>query len=490
MTNRVWFRRSLRVRVPATVVSVFAISLAVAVFVGYELLLQDGRRDADVVLAREEERFARSLTELLEEVELDQPDLEPDAALRRAVRRYLQLNPSTDSYLTIVTFRDGTQLAAANGPPELELLLDDGGIPQGALNRRETLSTPVGEIRTTSVPVAIDGERVARLAVVIPLAPVRTEALEAAGLIAVAAGLALLVGGALLGVSLWRSLAPLGALADAARGTEPGSLGARVEAPATDDEVGVLSREFNRMLERLERASAQQHEFMATVGHELRTPITIARGHLELLRTSDPSDADHDDTVAIVSDELTRMSRLVEDLMAIARAEMTDFVRPRRMDLVAWFEDLELRVAGTDAGRATRIVPPPPVEVTVDPDRLAQAVLNLVDNAHLHTPDGTSVRVYAEKQGSWLILAVDDDGTGIAPEVVNDVFAPFVTAGTAPGSLGLGLAVVRAVVEAHGGRVTVTSSPTGSSFRLWLPLQDAASNEATAELPTTVPGDV
>ncbi len=475
--------RSLRVRVLATAMAIFAISLALAAFLAYELLLQDGRRDADVVLAREEERFERSMRELLSEAQEDAPEREPVDSLRAAVRRYLELNPSTESYWTIITFEDGQRLAAANGPPQLEPLfheVDGQALPQGELNARETLSTSAGDVRNVSVPVLLEGEQVATLQIVAPMDPVRAEAVEAATLVGAAAGLALLVGGVLLGLSLWRSLAPLETLAAAARSTELQALDTRVDEPDTGDEVGVLAREFNTMLARLEAASIQQREFMASVGHELRTPITIARGHLELLHTLDRDDDAFADTVAILRDELGRMGRMVEDLMAIARAEMNDLVEPRTVELVGWFEDLELRLAGIGVGREVVVLPPPPVHVEVDPGRLAQAVLNLVLNAVVHTPDGTPVRVSATAGGSSLIVHVADDGPGIPEEIRDDPFRAFARAGEAPGSTGLGLAVVKAVVHAHRGEIGVDTSSTGTRFDLRLPWTGTESGSVDA----------
>jgi two-component system, OmpR family, sensor kinase len=477
--------RSLRFRIPATAVAVFAISLAVASLLAYELLLQDGRRDIDVVIAREQERFEVSMNALLAEARGGEESLSDEEALRSAVRRYLQLNPSTASYWTIVTFADGSRLAAANGPPELEPLYRAGALPSGELNVRETIETDAGDVRTSTVPIVLGDEQAATLQIVSPLAPVAAEAADAAWLVAAAAGLSLLLGGILLTASLWRSLTPLGALAAAARATELRSVGDRVEVPDTDDEVGLLAAEFNTMLDRLDAAAAAQDTFMASIGHELRTPITIARGHLEVLQTLDRDDPDAvRETVAIVQDELTRMGRLVDDLMAIARADMDDFVRPREVELVGWFEELELRLAGTDVGPQVRILPPPPVLVRADPDRLAQAVLNLVTNAHVHTPPGTTVEVTATCEDDHLALAVSDDGPGIPAEIRDRLFEPFVRAGEAPTSTGLGLSVVRAVAEAHGGEVIATSGEAGSRIELRLPWSPAPDEDATTvELP-------
>lgn len=479
---------SLRFRVPATAMFVFAISLGVASILAYELLLEDGRRDIDIVIEREQQRFERSIASLLIEEQADDPSATGREAMETAVRRYLELNPSTDSYWTIVTFDDGRRLAASNGPPELEPLFAARSLPSGSRNVRETVDTgtEAGEIRTSTVPILLEEIEVATLQIAAPLLPVRAEAREAAYLVAAAAGASLLLGGVLLAASLWRSLTPLGALALAARSTELRSLDARVPEPEGHDEVGLLAREFNTMLDRLDRSSAQQREFMASVGHELRTPITIARGHLELLQglgVDEPAAVE--ETAAILQDELHRMGRLVEDLMAIARVEMDDFVRPQALDLVSWFEELELKLSGLPGGR-TIISPPPQLTLMGDPDRLAQAVLNLVNNAHLHTPSGTRVSLRAVEAPDHVAVIVEDDGPGIPKSIRSEMFDPFVRAGEVPSSTGLGLSVVQAVVDAHGGRVRVASSVRGTSMRIELPRSAPPRRPHPAELDDTL----
>ncbi len=483
----------LRIRVPLTAMAVLAVSLAVAAVLAYELLLQDGLRDIDVVLAREEQRFEQSIAALVVEAREDDPAATDLMALEEAVRRYLQLNPSNESYWTVVTFTDGLRLAASNGPPELQDLFATGTLPAGELNQRETIETGAGagEIRVSTVPILLGGEQLAALQIVSPLAPVRAEAGEASLLVAAAAGASLLIGGILLTATLWRALSPLGALAEAARSTELRRLDARVEVPDVNDEVALLAREFNTMLERLEQATAQQQEFLASVGHELRTPITIARGHLELLATVDAGDPDAvRETADIVRDELGRMARLVEDLMAMARTRTPDFVRPRDLDLVAWFEELELKLAGTNGRDRVAVRPPPPVTLWADPDRLAQAVLNLTNNALIHTPDATPITVEAEvdRGAHRLAIRVRDRGPGIDPDILDDVFDPFVRAGDARDSTGLGLAVVQAVVSAHDGTVDVASDRDGTQVTLWLPCPEAEDLET--DIAADVPADV
>jgi two-component system, OmpR family, sensor kinase len=490
--------RSLRVRVPLTAVLVFAVSLAVATLLAYQLLLQASRNDIDVVLDRERERFSTSMSTLLdEEVEAleaeavaaaggDAPPVAVDGieALQRAARRYLQLNPATESYWTIIRTDGSAPLASSNGPDVLEPLFRADRLPEGTLGRRETIPSEVGDIRSSAAPIVLGDEQVGSYQIVAPLAPARAEALTAAGLVAAAAAVSLLIGAALLTTALWRSLSPLQGLASAARSTEFRRLHGRVEVPDTDDEVGILAREFNSMLDRLEVASASQTEFMASISHELRTPITIARGHLEMLRTVGRDDpVALQETVEVVEDELHRMGRLVEDLMAIARANMEGFVRPRELELVAFFEDLELKIAGLKVEQV-RLEPPPPVIIAADPDRLSQAVLNLVTNAHVHTPAGTRIEVRAAERPGEIVVTVEDHGPGIPASIREEVFAPFIRAGDAPNSTGLGLAVVRAVVEAHGGQVELETGPRGTRFHLHLPY-GGGDAEATTLLPAS-----
>jgi two-component system, OmpR family, sensor kinase len=475
--------RSLRVRVPLTAVLVFAVSLAVATLLAYQLLLQASRNDIDVVLDRERERFSTSMSTLLdEEVEAleaeavaaagaDEPPAPVDGieALQHAARRYLELNPATESYWTIIRTDGSPPLASSNGPDVLEPLFRADRLPEGTLGRRETIPSEVGDIRSSAAPIVLGDEQVGSYQIVAPLAPARAEALTAAGLVAAAAAVSLLIGAALLTTALWRSLSPLQGLASAARSTEFRRLHGRVEVPETDDEVGILAREFNSMLDRLELASASQTEFMASISHELRTPITIARGHLEMLRTVGREDpVALQETVEVVEDELHRMGRLVEDLMAIARSNMEGFVRPRELELVAFFEDLELKIAGLKVDQV-RLEPPPPVIIAADPDRLSQAVLNLVTNAHVHTPAGTRIAIRAAERPGEIVVTVEDHGPGIPASIREEVFAPFIRAGDAPNSTGLGLAVVRAVVEAHGGQVELETGPGGTRFHLHLP---------------------
>jgi signal transduction histidine kinase len=235
------------------------------------------------------------------------------------------------------------------------------------------------------------------------------------------------------------------------------------------DDVAELARTFNAMLDRLETAFATQREFLDDAGHELRTPITIVRGHLELLDVSDPADAA--ETRALLLDELDRMSRLVEDLIVLAKAERPDFLQIDLVDIGRLTDDVvdKARALGS---RRWRIEARSSAVVIADRHRLTQALVQLAENAVKFSGPDDEVLVGSSSDGEWVRLWVRDHGPGVPPEHVERIFERFQrTAGAdrTAGS-GLGLAIVRAIAEAHGGRAWAESRPgRGATFQLRIP---------------------
>jgi two-component system OmpR family sensor kinase len=459
----------LSIRVPLIAAIVLAVSLAVAAWLAFALILVTGRDNLDAAMAREQGRVERSLPLLIEEAGGDRDSAPDPQTLRPAAERYFRINPGTDLYITIIRIGD-TVVTADDGPDMAEELRERGAIPEDLVPGRHTFDTPLGEIvsRVAALPVA---EGHASVQIVAPTEPVRAEAFRALRWLGVASIVSLLVAGGLLALVLRRALRPLKALAATAGRAELEDLGLRVPEPERMDEVGVLTREFNRMLDRLEEAAEGQREFMATVSHELRTPVTIASGHIEVLGTlGDSSPEERARTVALVRDELIRMQRLVEDLMAVARSKAEGFIVKRPMRLPAFFDDLRLRLTGLGLGtRRIDVGVAPDLTFEADQERLAQAVLNLVVNADVHAPANTPIEVGARVEGNDLALFVRDEGPGIDPAIRDTMFEPFVVGNGAGGSTGLGLAVVAAVVEAHAGEVEVESHPGATTFTLRLP---------------------
>lgn len=274
-----------------------------------------------------------------------------------------------------------------------------------------------------------------------------------------------------------RVSAPLRRLASVAARVDAGDLEPRMEVSGRrGDELRVLAEAFNQMLDRLADAFASQREFVADASHELRTPLTVIRGQLEVLAASrSPSAEEVRRVEQVVRAEIGRINRLVDDLLLLAQAERTDFLRPETIELDAFVADLWDGISLT-ADRDFELGPVPRGPLRADPDRVAQAVRNLARNAIEHTaPDTGLVRLEVERlAGDRVRFAVIDDGPGIPPAERERVFERFhrTDEGRArsTGGAGLGLAIVRAIAEAHGGYVRARdANGRGARIELVLP---------------------
>ena len=243
-----------------------------------------------------------------------------------------------------------------------------------------------------------------------------------------------------------------------------GNLSERVDVPGRD-ELGRLATRFNTMLAALETSVGAQRRLVADASHELRTPLTAARTNIDLLREGllPAEEARH--ALDEASVELDALTRLVSDLVELARGEE----RKLRIEDVQ-LDDLvasSVERAQSRAPQVTFVTSLSPVLVKADPVLLERAVSNLLDNAVKYSPDGAPIEVSV--RGGEVV--VQDHGPGIAAEDLPRVFDRFYRAAAArskPGS-GLGLAIVREAAEAHGGTATAESSPTGARFKLALP---------------------
>jgi two-component system OmpR family sensor kinase len=270
-------------------------------------------------------------------------------------------------------------------------------------------------------------------------------------------------------VAAGRAIAPLRDLTATARGIDDSDLGTRI--PVTGpDEVAHLTAVLNAMLQRLEVAFSSQREFLDDVGHELRTPITIVRGHLELL---DDDPVDRRRTIEVVLAQLDRMNRCVDDLLLLARAERPDFLHPGSVAL-GEFAAQVLAMVRPLGDRDWRLVLGESGTVQADADRLTQAMVNLTTNAVRHTEPGEQIELGAAMEGTHARLWVRDEGMGIAPEDQERIFRRFVRgrgrATNRSEGTGLGLAIVNAIAVAHGGRTELESVVgVGSTFSLVIP---------------------
>lgn len=309
----------------------------------------------------------------------------------------------------------------------------------------------------------------------------RNQVLILAGTEAAVALLAALLSAFLL---LRRVLRTVGEVTRAAVEASQGDLQIRLSRGASDDEVGRLTRAFDGMLARISESMEAQRRLLSDVSHQLRTPLTVALGHLEVLRRSPSSDpVESAETTTMVMDELQRMALLIDQLLLLGRSLSPDFIEVDRVDLRAFMADLfeASRVLGD---RRWSLGEVPDEVLIVDGAKLRGALLNLVDNAVKATGPGDPIELEVGGE-EGIVFTVRDSGEGIAPEVQPSVFERFRRAGRSerPGS-GLGLAIVKAVAEAHGGGVELESAPgRGTTVRIVLPqscLEDREGGEGAA----------
>jgi signal transduction histidine kinase len=268
-------------------------------------------------------------------------------------------------------------------------------------------------------------------------------------------------------LAMGRALRPLRTVTDTARRIEETDLSSRIPVSGRD-EVAVLSTTFNAMVGRLDRAFAAQRAFLSDAGHELRTPITIVRGHLEVMG-DDPGE--RAETIALVTDELDRMKRLVDDLLMLARAEQPDFLHPGPVEVAELVHDVYVKAVALGE-RDWRLGTVEETTVWGDRQRLTQALMQLAQNAVQFTTPGDRIELSTRTDNGQVQLAVKDTGVGIPAEDRQRIFDRFTRTDhghrRAEGA-GLGLAIVAAIAHAHHGTVAVDSIPgAGSTFTLLL----------------------
>ena len=338
----------------------------------------------------------------------------------------------------------------------------------------------VGDLRLLKRQVSIDARLRVTIGVGEPLAAVHEAQHGIAQAFILAGALAFARRAARLPIwSARESRLPLRRMAAIAARVDAGELEPRIhEAGGPGDEVRVLADAFNHMLDRLSEAFAGQRAFVADASHELRTPLTVIRGQLEVLSAQQHPPIEEVRRVErLVQAEVSRITRLVDDLLLLAKSEERQFLHIQAIDLRPYVEDLWDGMSLT-AERKFELSPIPDGTLQADPDRLAQALRNLVRNAIEHTtvPDGLVRLDVEEVANEALRFVVEDDGPGIAPDQRERIFDRFHRTDSArdraSGGTGLGLAIVRAIVLAHSGRVAAGERPggwrAGRSRAAWL----------------------
>jgi two-component system, OmpR family, sensor kinase len=332
------------------------------------------------------------------------------------------------------------------------------------------LDSPVGLVRYIAVPLT--GRNQDGLFVVANFPTferreiddaVRTQVLTQFGAILIAS---------LLGLGLaGRVLRPLRSLADTAQTISETDLTRRIPVRG-QDEASRIAGAFNDMLGRLDRAFTEQRQFLDDASHELRSPLTIIRGHIELLEfEADPEERRA--AIALITDEIERMSRIVEDLLLLAKSERPDFFTMEQVDIAELTADVH-RKAAVLCARHWRLESTAPAIIRADGQRLTQAMMQLAQNACDHTEDGTSIGVGSRVEDDVVRLWVHDDGTGVPPADARRIFDRFVKGPGHGGGSGLGLPIVAAIAKAHGGYAHLGPAPgRGARFEIVIPRRNS-----------------
>lgn len=460
---------STRLRLAAALVAVTALA-GVLVVAGVRTVLIDQLEDrASDALAQEYQEFRRFLS-----LGRDERGRRVDGDIIAAGRRFLQRSVLEPDEVVVVADARGN-IVESPAPPAGMRLGDDGPLLDALTTdngdvRIRSLTTMAGPALALAVPVLRDGRRDGTFIVAIFTDRQRDQVDDALGTLIAFTALSVLLAAL---ASWWvagRLLRPLRVAADTARSISEHDLSRRMEDPGGRDEIATLVRTFNALLDRLEDALRTQRVFLADTGHDLRTPLTVIRGNLEQIRQGLVPEGERDEVLDMVQEEVDRMSRLVDDLVLLARSQRPDFLRIGPVDLA----DLAVGVvrrAETLPGPVWRARPGAGV-VAADAERLTQAALNLATNAARYSPPGMPVVVGTELRGDHAVLWVADSGPGVPPEERERIFERHARGPErrASGS-GLGLAIARAIAEAHGGGIELLPDDgRGACFVIRIPV--------------------
>ncbi len=380
-----------------------------------------------------------------------------------------------------VLARGGRVVLAEGDPLTRAPLLEAPALARVLAGGRVTVSRRLGRparaVRITAVPVRRDG---------VVLALATTESLAAVDSARHRVLVLLLVGGT-AGLTLatlggWtiarRAMRPVERMTSRADEVGRSDLRQRIAVPRVEDEVGHLARTLNAMLDRLEAGVEARERLVADASHELRTPLAAMRSELDVSLRYDALDHAARAVLGSVRDEVGRMARTVDDLLTLARADGGGLeVLPTPQDVGPLLRDAIRARATAARARGVRVaLEGGPVVLAVDGERFLRVVGNLLDNAIRFAAPGGDVRVVLWSRGGQGGVTVTDDGPGVPPDARDRVFARFSREDAArgrQGGAGLGLAICREVVRAHGGRVWVQDAdPRGSAFVVALPLPD------------------
>ncbi|WP_162906987.1 sensor histidine kinase [Allorhizocola rhizosphaerae] len=447
----------------------------------------------EVLVSRLEDRVSEAIRQEFQEVNrllstgVDPRTGLPFRSLAAAIDVFLDRNVPSNEEAFVVFIPDRSTRVSLDRFPLRELPGDVmARIAASAPGRIGTFETDLGLAYYGAQEVSL-GERTGLF--VVTILPVSEHGeivgVQTYGVFVVAA--IVLVASAFAWLLTGRLLVPVRQLTQTARLISQSEQSQRIPIPVRgSDEAAEMARTFNAMMDRLELVLRKQREFILDASHELRGPLTICMGHLGLLEHGVVGDdpLERSETIALVTDELERMGRIVEDLRLLADIAQPDFLRLESIDLHSFTHELAGKLSSL-AHRMWTVDDAATGAVLGDRHRLTQAVVNLAQNAVHHTSSTDTIALATSRTGDEWRISVRDTGSGIAEADLVRIFERFQRGAQAHrryrGS-GLGLAIVRALVQAHGGRVEVTSRPGGgSTFVLVLPAAPRKDHEPWRE---------
>ena len=380
---------------------------------------------------------------------------------------YLESHALASGGAVLVALPTGARVQTASGA-SLERSPAVAALLAHPPSASEVIAATVGghPVELAAAPLLEGARRVGTIVATADLTPFAAERARVLALSLAEAAVALAAGVASSYVLLRKLLRTVGRITSAADEIGRSSLDRRLGDQGTDDEVGDLARTFDEMLDRIETAMAGQRRLLADVSHQLRTPLTVARGHLEVLgRTGAADPTAVKETIDLVVDELGHMGAVVERLLMLGHAMDSDFLARTPVDLRALLGDC-FAAAQVLASRTFLLEPVPDRVLLVDEAKVRGAVLNLVANAVKATAPGDTIRLSAllDEVHGEIELVVEDSGPGIPEHQRAAALERFSRPGArSEGGTGLGLAIVKAVAESHGGRVAIGESELGGA---------------------------
>lgn len=377
---------------------------------------------------------------------------------------------------TVVALLNGQVLGHVSRDPAIQLHRD-----QTVLDRWRSATTltfgaesaPAGQVSYVVVPMRIGQVDRGAVAIAVLVDLEQHQADDVVLIAARASAVAFVLASLLAWLVAGQVLRPVRQVSGLANSIiSESDLARRLPVPGRD-EISQLAATFNRMLDRLATAFAAQRAFIDDAGHELRTPITVIRGHLDL---PDDDAAERAQRREVVHDELDRMSRMVEDLLVLGKGERADFVVLDAVDLADLTTSIYTKAQTLD-DRPWQLEQVGEGQVIADRQRITQAVLELARNAVQHSPEGATIQLGSALSDGEVRLWVRDQGPGVPAGDRDRVFERFARAGGSrrdTSGTGLGLAIVATIAEAHGGRVELGSDTgPGALFTLVIPVTPA-----------------